>query len=221
MGLTFSNPLSGVERCPYCGVANPLLTQLWEHVVTWQDKARGKMHQHWGVYRCSKCNQIMLAQGYVVPEGVRNHSLELSKIDITYPESPNVDESLPVSAKRYLEQALSTTHAPDGAVILAGSAVDAMLKHHGYKDGSLYSRIDKAVSDHVLTAGMGEWAHKVRLDTNDVRHADEERPHATPEEAMQTVEFAKALGDFLFVFPARISREMAGVTPKAEGASSG
>ena len=89
---------------------------------------------------------------------------------------------------------------------MAGSAVDAMLKERGYIEGSLYSRIDQALNDHVLTQGMADWAHSVRLGSNRPRHADADRPHLTPEEAEQSVEFAEALGDFLFVLTAQITR---------------
>jgi hypothetical protein len=38
--------------------------------------------------------------------------------------------------------------------MLSASAVDAMLKVKGYKSGSLYSRIDKAAEDHMITSEM-------------------------------------------------------------------
>jgi hypothetical protein len=38
-----------------------------------------------------------------------------------------------------------------------------MLKELGYKEGSLYARIDQAVSEHKLTSAMDDWAHEVRL----------------------------------------------------------
>ncbi|UWU21083.1 DUF4145 domain-containing protein [Rhizobium sp. CB3060] len=89
---------------------------------------------------------------------------------------------------------------------MAASAVDAMLKAKGYTTGSLYARIDAALADNVLTQGMATWAHSVRLEANSVRHADESNPHATQDEAKQTVEFAEALGSFLFVLTAKIDR---------------
>ncbi len=90
--------------------------------------------------------------------------------------------------------------------MLAASAVDAMLKAKGFKDGSLYSRIDKSVAAHLLTAEMGKWAHQVRLEANDQRHADEAASLPTAEDARRSVDFARALASFLFVLPARVSR---------------
>ena len=89
---------------------------------------------------------------------------------------------------------------------MAGSAVDAMLKHFQLIEGSVYKRIDLAVSQHILTAAMGEWAHEVRLGSNRPRHADKEDPHVSPHQALQSVEFAEALGHFLFVLSSRVNK---------------
>jgi hypothetical protein len=61
---------------------------------------------------------------------------------------------------------------------------------------------------------MGKWAHQVRLEANDVRHADPANPHLTADQAKQAVEFAAALGEFLLVLSARVTRGL-----KAAGAS--
>ncbi len=84
-----------------------------------------------------------------------------------------------------------------------------MLKELKFTEGSVYKRIEQAVEANVLTKGMGEWAHSVRLGSNRPRHADEESPHVSPAEAAQSVEFATALGQFLFVLTARVERGIA------------
>ena len=90
--------------------------------------------------------------------------------------------------------------------MLAASAVDAMLKEKNLTAGTLNARINAAADTHLITADMAEWAHDVRLDANDPRHADDARPHHTTETARRVVEFAVALADFLFVLPARVAR---------------
>jgi hypothetical protein len=125
-----------------------------------------------------------------------------------------ISQSQPV---RFCRQAFDTLQAPDAAAMVAGSAVDAMLKKLGYEEGSVYTRIDKAVADHELTEAMGRWAHEVRLGSNRPRHADNEKPHVSPEEAKQSVDFAEALGQFLFVLTAQIQRGTANAK-KASGA---
>jgi hypothetical protein len=93
----------------------------------------------------------------------------------TLPELSELSDVIPATARRYLYQAQESLHSPDGAVMLAASAVDAMLKAKGYQDGrSPYSRIKAAADDHLITADMALWAHQVRLEANNPRHSDEE-----------------------------------------------
>ena len=123
---------------------------------------------------------------------------------------------MPLIAGKFLQQAIDTLHAPDAAAVMAGSAVDAMLKTKGLIEGSLYSRIDLARDQGILTQGMADWAHEVRLGSNRPRHADENHPHVTPDEAKQSVDFAEVLGNFLFVLTAKIER---GIAAAAQAAS--
>jgi hypothetical protein len=123
-----------------------------------------------------------------------------------YPAPKLAHNDIPDVARRFLQQAFDVLHAPDAAAVMAGSAVDAMLKERAYTEGSLYSRIDKARADGILTQGMADWAHAVRLGSNRPRHADAENPHVSYEEAKQSVEFAEALGNFMFVLTAKIER---------------
>ncbi|MGV1821318.1 DUF4145 domain-containing protein [Agrobacterium sp. CG160-95] len=126
-----------------------------------------------------------------------------------FPAPKTAHEDIPDVARNFLQQAFNVLHAPDAAAVMAGSAVDAMLKSKEYVEGSLYTRIDQALTDGVLTQGMADWAHSVRLGSNRPRHADENSPHVSYEEAKQSVEFAEALGNFLFVLTARIERGIA------------
>lgn len=84
-----------------------------------------------------------------------------------YPEIETVDETLPHKVKAYLQQAIDSAFAPAGSVMLCASAVDSTLKEKGLTEGSLYTRINEAVTDGLLTSEMSTWAHEVRLDAND------------------------------------------------------
>lgn len=90
--------------------------------------------------------------------------------------------------------------------MLCASAVDEMLKLKGYTEGNLYSRINKAAADRLLTEDMANWAHQVRLEANDQRHADMNSLLPTVNEAKQSVEFTKTLAELLFVLPAKVTR---------------
>lgn len=191
-----------ISRCPHCSVASPNLLATWRSNQPLPRSASGS-GSVWAVYYCTSCGGAILAKGQT---GVTNADAVIVAI---YPTSSSVDEAIPDSARRYLTQALETLHAPDAAAVMAGSAVDAMLKQLNYDKGSLYERIDKAVADNVITKAMGEWAHWVRLGSNRPRHADKDKPHVTEDEARQSVEFAAALGYFLFVLTSRVTEGIA------------
>jgi hypothetical protein len=194
--------LAEVARCPYCAVAHPTLERLWQRQHLVQRATPGPIHL-WATFRCTSCGGVVLAKG------APNSNAANATIAEVTPASKTAHEDIPVPARHFLQQAFETLHAPDAAAVMAGSAVDGMLKELGYRDGSVYDRIRRAVEDHKLTEGMGAWAHEVRLGANGPRHADAERPHVSTEEARQSVEFAEALGYFLFVLTKRVERGMA------------
>jgi hypothetical protein len=185
-----------VARCPHCSIANPTLNRIWLSQKPIERATPGPIF-FWAIFGCTSCGGVVLA---------RSFSHGNPEVEAIFPPKREVHTDVPEPARRFLSQAIDTLHAPDAAAVMAGSAVDAMLKQLGYPDGSLYSRIDQAVAEHKLTQAMGDWAHEVRLGSNRPRHADAEQPHVSAQEAAQSVEFAEALGQFLFVLTARIDR---------------
>jgi hypothetical protein len=193
--------LTGLRKCPHCSVASPnLVAVFWTGQPT--PRSDAGVARYWGSYRCTSCGSLVSATATSYDSQGRYPVSEY------FPSSRTAAEDIPPIARTFLQQAFDTLHAPDASAVMAGSAVDAMLKERGYKDGSLYSRIDKALKDNLLTKGMAEWAHSVRLGSNRPRHADEDRPHVSPDEAKQSVEFADALGQFLYVLTAKIDAGM-------------
>ena len=181
-----------LPRCPHCGVDTPTLASVHQ----FQTKAfNGHNERRWIAYACQRCGGVVVASSNMQSTAV----LEI------YPNQKSVHASIPDVPREYLAQAINSRHAPAGAVMLAATAVDSMLKNKGYVEGSLYSRIDKAVADHVITQEVGAWAHQVRLEANGQRHADADFSIPTPEEAERVVEFAEALAQILFVLPARVA----------------
>lgn len=127
-------------------------------------------------------------------------------ISSIWPTPIEVAAELPERAREFLSQAVASLHAPAGAVMLTASAVDAMLKAKGYKDGSLNSRIEAAAEEHLITQEMASWAHEIRLDANEQRHADDSASLPSAADASKVLEFANALAQFLFALPARVER---------------
>jgi hypothetical protein len=183
-----------LDRCPHCSIAKPLLSRVWGAQT--QAHSGGGIY-FWATHICSTCG------GAVIARSAHNQNVPISGV---WPAPQTVAETVPVRAREYLTQSLTSLHAPSGAVMLAASAVDAMLKEKGYKKGNLNDRIDAAAKEHLITQEMGAWAHEIRLDANDQRHADEEAALPTEADAMKAIEFAQALAQFLFILPARVAR---------------
>ena len=182
-----------LDRCPHCGIAHPFLAS--EASIVTRDY-EGDHERAWIFYKCSNCGGVVTATAEHGDAPVRE----------MFPEPPSLPETIPDKARKFLGQAMDSLHAPAGAVMLAASSVDAMLKEKGFDEGSLYARINQAKDENLITEGMATWAHEIRLDANDQRHADVDAPLPTPDSATKCIEFAKALAQFLFVLPSMVQR---------------
>ena len=111
MNLTSNLKLS---RCPHCSVASPLL-KVRDQFQT-KDEANNNART-WGVYVCSSC-------GGVVTAWATNSGFSVQEF---FPQIQLISEDIPEMPRANLQQAHSSFHAPAGAVMLAASAVDAML----------------------------------------------------------------------------------------------
>ena len=188
-----------MDRCPHCSVDKPSLNSIYEFETAAHD---GDNKRYWIVYVCSRCG------GAVTATSIGRDRWA----DEIYPNAEAVDEAVEEPARNYLEQAIESLHAPAGSIMLCASAVDAMLKTKEYVEGNLYSRIEQAAEDHLITQDMAAWAHQVRLEANAQRHADEGEELPSHEDARKTLDFAMALGEFLFVLPSRVESGLAQAT---------
>src|SRR5690606_27555068 len=148
------------ERCPHCGSFKPVLTRGQETDVTDGDGRGWK----WVMYSCSACLKVVTV-GAPHP---------LVDIKAEFPAEPSLDPAIPDKVANYLRQALnSLAGSPDGAVMLCGSAVDAMLaelQDPKLRQGKVEARIDLAVEQGLITPAMARWAHYVRRESSNPRH---------------------------------------------------
>ena len=199
-----------MERCPHCKVSEPSLEKAHSFVTR---DFRNANKREWGIYHCTRCGGVVSVYWVIRRD-------RFPGPPSTYPSDESLDDSIDATAKEFLRQCKNSLWSPAGAVMLAANSVDAMLKAKGYKDGTLFRRIEKAASDHVITEDMSKWAHQVRLDANDQRHADEGASFPTEEEAQRSLDFALALAEILFVLPARVTRGLKeSGTPSADSGS--
>lgn len=188
-----------LERCPHCRIDKPTLQLTLGPVET--SAYTGGNRRNWAMYRCVRCGGGVIAAA---------SQLNAATTEV-YPGDVGVNETIPDPARDYLRQALDSQHSPAGAVMLAASAVDAMLKAKGLRKGKLAQRIDRAAARHLITEDMAKWAHRVRLDANEPRHADEKRPLPSVDDGRRSLDFALALAQFLFVLPARVEEGLKAV----------
>lgn len=194
-----------LDSCPHCGRANPVLTRVSGFIET-KDHARTNK-RWWAMYKCTTCGDTITAGGYK-----QSNDAKQTDIRWIYPSTPTISESIPDKAREFLRQAQNTFHAPAGAIMLCASAIDAMLKEKGYTKDSLYKRIDKATADQLITDSMAKWAHEVRLDANEQRHADKDVKLPDEKDAKLTFDFAIVFAEYLFVLPSKVERGIADAT---------
>jgi hypothetical protein len=127
--LIMSAQLIGMKMCPHCAVSSPLMRRVFssEELISAQSttkisRADGAQLVNWAAYSCSTCGGILTAMGAEFSQGMHNRVRKM------FPEPKQAHEDLPEMAKNFLQQAFNTLHAPDAASVMAGSAVDAMLK---------------------------------------------------------------------------------------------
>ncbi len=127
-----------LTRCPHCRVDSPSLLSKANFETS---GIVGGARRFWRAYACARCGGGVTACS----------GQDAGVAQQVFPEPDSVDEALPSPAREYLIQARDSLAAPAGAVMLAASAVDAMLKAKGYTEGNLYPRINRAAEDHVIT----------------------------------------------------------------------
>jgi len=196
-----------LDRCPHCSVASPTLERTLEAQTR---NFQGQNLRYWKIYRCTRCGGLITAGSNISSGGFTTEM---------YPAHIEADGSIPPKARDFLNQAMDSLQNPAGAVMLAASAVDEMLKEKDYKKGKLYTRINQATKDNLITKDMGRWAHQVRLDANEQRHSDEDAKMPTKDDAKKSVEFATALAEFIFVLPSKVSQGLKESTPEKEASS--
>src|SRR5262249_14840509 len=130
-----------------------------------------------------------------------------------YPYIEEIDTVIPSRPREYLLQAREGLGQAMASIVMSAGAVDSMLKDKQLVAGSLYCRIDEAAATHLITPDMAKWAHQIRLDANDQRHADESAAMPTKEDAQRCLDFALALAEVLYVLPSRVTR---GITSSAK-----
>ena len=200
MGITdhrIGPQLLGLDNCPHCGRASPTLLTVW-HSQQPTTRTDGQSSSVWAAFRCTTCGGIVTARGKKGDTGNNPVVYEV------FPNTWEAHEAIPSGVTRFLKQAKQSLSNHDASVLMSAAAIDAMLKHKGLTDGSLHKRIGEAVANGLITQGMADWAHVVRLGANDTRHADVDAEPMTFEDAQRAFDYAEALMEVVYVLPSRM-----------------
>lgn len=201
--------LVGIEKCPRCSRSHPSFTVVHQpRPVSLSRLGETGWNYFVGVYSCNTCLGSVLAES----DPTKNTNFgDTRPLQCVFPEVPNIAETIPEKPRRFLSDAQNSLSASSASIMASCSAIDAMLKERDVKrkgadgkDRSLYKRIEVAVDEGILTKEMADWAHKVRLDANDQRHADEDAELPSEKDAKNVLELARTLAEILFVVPAKL-----------------
>ena len=179
-GGRIGDQLLGLSNCPHCGTAHPTLKSAW-HSQQPTYRADSLSPSIWAAYGCTSCGSIVTAKGK--PGATESNPF----IVAIFPAPWEADATIPARVAKYLKQAKGTLSSADASVLMSAAAIDAMLKDKNVNSGSLNQRIDEAVRVGLITNGMAEWAHRVRLDGNDSRHADAASPDLSWDDAQRAM----------------------------------
>src|SRR5437016_5998368 len=121
MTMLFRTQLD-LQRCPHCNVDMPSLVFVTEFETV---NLSGQGKRYWRIYRCLRCGGAVTAWALAYDHPVAE----------IYPSSNAISDTIPEKDRAFLEQSRNSLSSPAGAVMLAASAVDAMLKAKNLKDG--------------------------------------------------------------------------------------
>ena len=183
-----------MARCPHCNVDSPNLERQQSIPFGFKQNAI----RYWAVFCCASCRGAILAETEEDSKILKNNNW--------FPKSEVLSSDIPPRIRQMISDGLQSIHLPSTAILQAGSAVDAMLQKKGYAQNDLFGKIKAALAKNEITPDMSDWAHSVRLETNIVRHADQEVTEATKADAERSLNFAKALAQYMFVLPAEVAR---------------
>ena len=184
-----------LDKCPHCSVDKPNLQAHGTQFDTYN--FNNSVHRRWKNYICARCGGVVLA-------GTDPDDRDFTITEM-YPESKALHKAIPKTAREYLTQAMNSIQAPAGAIMLAASAVDAMLKDQKFTGSSLLSRIKQATENGTIPSSLGTWSEKVRLESSE-DPGDPGFKMPSQKDARQVIDFTLVLAEYMFVLPQKVQK---------------
>lgn len=203
--------LSINETCPHCLKENAVLSSIKE-----ANLAVGFFSV---VFQCQSCFRLLIAEiatgSFSSPEiqakntiyPIEAYSAERMSVQRTYPQK--IAFEAPVStperaAKFFIEAKEDFSRGRyETSAMNCRKVIDIATKalHVGNED-KLIRRISALRATGLITQEMSDWAHIIRIDTNDAIHTDEE---FSKEDVDQLLKFTEVFLTYSFTLPAMVA----------------
>ncbi|MCH9845237.1 MAG: DUF4145 domain-containing protein [Alphaproteobacteria bacterium] len=208
--LVNKNINTPLPACPHCKVKVPYMKKLssefHKNIPKYEFFGQfgpGITDFLWYFYKCNVCNECVMIYATNITND--NHFYVL----LSHPSSNNKiieHEAIPKHIRLALKDS-SESPAPS-SIVMTTSAIDAMLMDKGdYNDRlSFHDKIEQALQDNLIPEDIAIWAHKIRINSNDVRHPTNAKTDTRPtdEEAKQAFNFATILAEIFYIYPSLI-----------------
>ncbi len=194
-----------LAECPHCQTANPNIVGEGGELETNGPKGYSRKWLH---YTCQSCGGCIIAAA--------RSSDAYSIVTEIYPRPKSgLSTNIPELSRDFLREARDGVFNPRSCIMVCASAVQAMLAEKKIEATSIYRSLNKAVKEGVLSEDLAKWGHQVRLEANEQRHVDKDKPAPTTEDAERCLEFTMMLAEILFVIPARVSKGLETSQPES------
>lgn len=198
--------------CPHCKVRS-VFAGVTTEGVEWDNTSHLLM-------RCQNCEGIVYARFpfEVLPDGGKR-----SDPPIFYPEiRSEAPEDYPLDVRENFSEALRSLNVnnPRAAVIMTRSALQAAMREHEARGGSLNEEIEDLAARHVLPESLKDWAHELRDGGNLVAHPEPGK-HVEMQDAKELSALAESIFEYMYVIPKELDRRRQRLTEQTETPTEG
>jgi hypothetical protein len=160
--------------------------------------------------RCPECKHLLIAEQSLRREGITDPYGNVIEEDEwgapsrAWPEPVSeLAFTIPETIRACLLEASKCLHATayTACVAMSGRAVEAMCRHFGTKDDTLFEGLKELHQTGIIDKRLYEWGDELRKHRNLASHASGAKFNLT--DAKDLYDFATAICDYVFVLTAK------------------
>ena len=203
-----------LEPCPHCGVITTYTIVRDTRPAYAEAQREGKLYHTLVSCDNDNCGNITLfifkgvKKPYKTLRGGTGYSIGLELVD-QYPKRiPKFHESIPRQvADDYIEAIkcfdISSWKA---SVVMCRRALQGSVIDKGAKKDKLWEQIDELYDQQIITKGIKDWAHEIRLTGNIGAHPDKDGlEDVTQEDAKELIDFMEEYLNYVYIMPSKVA----------------